>query len=580
MQTLRATLPGLLRPMLALLAFWLWQGYAQAANASLILDNGKIVTVDSRFSIAQAVAIQGNRIVRVGASRDVLAAERGPSTHVIDLHGRTVLPGIIDSHVHPIEGGLSEFRGPLPIFNSYKAVKEYLLARAKVVPKGKWIIVPRTFPTRLAEMRMPTRDVLDVVSDHPVMFDASYSVILNSYALKMCGITRDTPNPPGGVVVKDANGEPNGILKNAQSLIKGLERAEPFTESEEIAALEAMHQRYVEAGITSIIDRALTQKQIAMYAKMKAQNQLHIRTYLTWRMPTDAPIPVLVKRIQDAPYRRQDGDDWLRFGVFKVTLDGGMTIGTAYQRAPYGPFGKQLYGQTDPDDRGMLFVPPDKLLAVMRAARDKGWQITAHSQGGGAVDNLLDAFDALNREKPIAPVRAHLIHASFQSPEAIARMKRMGILADVQAPWLYLDGPALEKVFGNDGMRYFFPLRSYIDAGIIVAGGTDHMIGFDKNTGTNPYNPFLNMWVEITRKMKDGRVLHPEQRITREEALKTYTIWGAMMQENEKTKGSIEPGKLADLVVIDRDYLTCPEDQIRDIEPVTVILDGKIVKGT
>lgn len=552
-------------------------GASRAANADLILHNGKIVTVDSRFSIAQAVAITGNKIAAVGSDASILASERGPATRVVDLHGRTVLPGLIDSHVHPIEAGESEFRGPLPRFDSYAAVRRYLLERAKVVPKGHWIVVPRTFPTRLAEMRMPTRELLDVIEDHPVMFDASYSVIVNSYALRMCGITRDTPNPPGGVIVKDAKGEPNGILKNAESLLKGLNTADTFTEAEQLDALEAIHKRYIAAGLTSIIDRALTQKQIALYEKLYAQHRLHIRTYMTWRMPTNAPTAELVKRIEAAPYRRDRGDDWLRFGVFKVTLDGGMTIGTAYQRAPYGPFGKQLYGMTDPDDRGQLFVPPDKLLAIMQAARNKGWQLTAHSQGGGAVDALLDAFEALNREQPIRPLRTHVIHASFQSPEAIARMKRMGVLADVQAAWLYLDGPALERVFGYEGMRYFFPLRSYIDAGIVVAGGTDHMIGFDKNTAVNPYNPFLGMWIEVTRKMKDGRVLHPEQRITRVEALKTYTIWGAYMQENEKEKGSIEPGKLADLVVIDRNYLTCPEDQIREIEPLTVILDGKTV---
>ncbi|MGH7247506.1 MAG: amidohydrolase, partial [Pseudomonadota bacterium] len=330
-------------------AIFLASGPAHAANADLILHNGKIVTVDGRFSIVQAVAIRGNRIAAAGGDREILASERGPATQVIDLHGRTVLPGLTDSHCHPIEAGESEFRGPLPIFNSYRAVQQYLAARAKAVPPGKWIVVPRTFPTRLAEMRMPTREVLDVVKDHPVMFDASYTVILNSYALKMCGITRDTPNPPGGVIVKDAHGEPNGILKNAESLVKGLDHAETFTEAEQIDALEAMHKRYLAAGLTSIIDRALTPEQIALYGKMKAEHRLHVRAYLTWRMPTNAPTAELVKRIQAAPYRRQDGDDWLRFGIFKVTLDGGMTIGTAYQRAPYGPFGRQLYGMTDPD---------------------------------------------------------------------------------------------------------------------------------------------------------------------------------------------------------------------------------------
>ena len=243
-----------------------------------------------------------------------------------------------------------------------------------------------------------------------------------------------------------------------------------------------------------------------------------------------------------------------------------------------GDFGRQLYGKTNPEDRGQLFESPQALLEIMKAGRDKGWQLTCHCQGGGAIDGFLDAMEALNKEKPIAPTRSHLIHASFQSPEAIARMKRMGILADVQAAWLYLDAPALERVFGEEGMRYFFPLRSYLDAGIVVAGGSDHMIGYDKNRAVNPYNPFMGLWTSVTRRTIRGTVIHPEERVTREEAPKMHAIWGAYRQFSEKKKGSIEPGKLADLVVIDRDYLTCPEDQIRDIQPVMVIVDGRIAQ--
>jgi predicted amidohydrolase YtcJ len=213
----------------------------------------------------------------------------------------------------------------------------------------------------------------------------------------------------------------------------------------------------------------------------------------------------------------------------------------------------------------------------MRAARDKGWSLTAHSQGGGAVDTLLETFEKLNAEKPIAASRSHWMHASFQSPDAIARGKKIGILADVQPAWLYFDGPALLKVFGHDGMRYFFPLRSYLNAGILIAGGSDHMIGFSSDRAVNSYNPFLGMWISITRKMHNGEVLYPEERINREEALRMYTTGPAYMQFNEKDRGTLEPGKLADMVVIDRDYLTCPDDEIRQIKPVTTILNGKIV---
>jgi predicted amidohydrolase YtcJ len=153
----------------------------------------------------------------------------------------------------------------------------------------------------------------------------------------------------------------------------------------------------------------------------------------------------------------------------------------------------------------------------------------------------------------------------------------MRILADVQAAWLYLDGPALQQVFGDEGMRYFYPLRSYIDAGVILAAGSDHMTGHDKNRAVNPYNPFLSMWTEVTRLTNRGSVIHPEQKISRAEALKTHTIWAAYLQFAEKERGSIEAGKLADLVVIDRDYLKCPEEQIRDIQPLMTILNGRIV---
>ena len=546
-----------------------------AADPDVILYNGKIVTVDPGFSIAQAVAVSGGRVLAVGADGAIIKM-RAANTKMIDLHGRTVLPGLIDSHVHALEAGLSEFRAPLPPLDSYAAVQRFLREKAKTTPKGEWIVVPRTFPTRLEELRMPTKDVLDVITDHPVVFDASYVVILNSAALQKCGIDRDTPNPPGGEIGKDANGEPNGVLKNAQALLKGISLGGHFTDEEKLRALEDQLKRYVAAGLTGVGDRAVDHEQIGLYERLHDSGRLPLRVSMTWRPDASQPTDELIRAIETARYTRGSGDDWLRFSTFKLTLDGGMTIGTAYQRQPYGAFGKQLYAKTDPDDRGQLFIAPAKLLAVMRAARNRGWQLTTHDQGGGAIDAWLDTLAALDREKPISPTRSFVMHASFQSPEAIARMKKMDIAADTQSQWLYLDGPALEKVFGNDGLRWFFPLRSYLDAGIKVAAGSDHMIGHDKNRSVNPYNPFVSMWTEVSREMTDGRALHPEQKITREEALKTHTIWAAWLQFAEDKRGSIEPGKFADLVVIDRDYLTCPEDEIRRIEPVIVLIDGKI----
>ena len=513
----------------------------------------------------------------MGSDAAVLKAERGPNTKVLDLGGKTLLPGLVDSHVHAVDAALSEFRGPLPPLNSFAAVRAYVTQQAAQTPKGEWIVVPRTFPTRLAELRMPTRELLDFETEHPVLFDASYVLILNSLGLRKCGITRDTPNPPAGEIVKDANGQPTGVLKNAPSLIVGLDRTAHFTEAEKLDALEQQLRRYVAAGLTTVGDRAVNAEQIDLYQKLHAAGRLPLRVVMTWRPDAAQPTADLEQQIQSAPYTTNTGDSWLKFGTFKLTLDGGMTIGTAYQRYPYGAFGRQLYGKTNADDRGQLFIPPAKLLAVMRTARDRGWQLTTHDQGGGAVDNFLDTLEQLDHEKPIRPTRSHVMHASFQSPAAIARMRKMGILADVQAPWLYLDGEALQRVFGDEGMRYFYPLRSYIDSGIVVAAGSDHMIGHGKNNAVNPYNPFQSMWTEITRLTTQGKVIHPEQKITRAEALKTHTIWPAYLQFAEQERGSIEAGKLADLVAIDRDFLTCPEAQIKEIQPVMVIIDGKVV---
>jgi predicted amidohydrolase YtcJ len=550
---------------------------AFAADADLILHNAKVVTVDARFSLAQAVAIRGNIIVAVGSDADVLKRERGPKTRLMDLHGKMVLPGLIDAHVHALESGLTEFRGKLPPLASIVEIQDYIRTRARSTPKGAWIVVPRTMVPRLKEMRMPTRADLDVTTDHPVAFDASYVWSSNTLALKISGITRDTPNPPGGEIVKDANGEPNGILRNASQLLKGVVTAAPFTDDERLAALEQMLTNYAKAGLTTVGDRLVGAPEVKLFERLKADGRLPVRVVLTWRVPTvGRPVADVVNEIKASPWTTNYGDEWLKMGTFKVTLDGGNSVGTAYQRMPYGPFGRQLYGQTNPDARGTLFVPHDDLVAIFSAARDKGWQLTAHAQGGGAIDALLDAFEALDKVKPIAPTRSHVMHGSFQNEASLDRMKRLGILADVQPGWLYYDMPAYSRVFDDSSLKTFYPLRSYLDRGIVMAAGSDQMSGLDKRAAINPYDPFFSMWMSITRRTTEGKVSHPEQCITRQEALRMYTTGAAYMQFSEKTKGSLEVGKLADLVVIDRDFLTCPEDEIRVIEPLLTMIDGKV----
>jgi hypothetical protein len=547
-----------------------------AANADLILHNAKIVTVDAKFTVRQALAVKAGRIVAVGASRDILAAEKGANTKVVDLAGKTVLPGLIDAHVHALDSGLSEFRGPLPPFDSIAAIQNFIREKARTTPKGAWIVVPRTLPPRLKEMRFPAKADLDVTPDHPVAFDGSYVWGANTMALKISGITRDTPNPPGGEVVKGPDGEPNGILRNAAHLLKGVPRAASYGEADRLAALEKMLRLYLEAGLTAVGDRAVTPPDVALFEMLKAERRLPVRVALTWRVNASRPVEDVVREINESKWTSNLGDEWLKFATLKVTLDGGQSVGTAYQRMPYGPFGRQLYGQTNPDARGTLFVDPEKLYRIFSAAWKKGWQLTAHAQGGGAIDVFLDVMERIDREKPIAPSRSHLMHASFQSPEAIARMKKLGIQADVQPGWLHYDAPALSRVFGEKNMRYFYPLRTYLNNGIILAGGSDHMLGYNSDRAVNPFNPFFNMWQSITRKTTEGKILYSEEAITREEALKMHTIWAAWMQFSEKERGSIERGKLADLTVVDRDFLACPIDEIRAIRPVMVFIGGEL----
>ena len=548
-----------------------------AANADLILHNGKIVTLDQKRTVAQAIAFKDGRIVAIGADADVLRAERGGRTRVVDLKGRMTLPGLIDAHVHALGAGLSEYRGKLPPLNSIAEIQSYIREKAKTTPKGEWIIVPRTLPPRLKEMKMPTREDLDVTTDHPVAFDGSYVWSANTLALKISGITRATPNPPGGEVVKGPNGEPNGILRNASQLLKGAHRAEKFSDEDQLLALEKMLHLYAEAGLAGVGDRAVTETDVRLYEKLKAQNRLPVRVVLTWRPDASRPLENTVRDLEQSQWTTNLGDDWLKFGTFKVTLDGGQSVGTAYQRMPYGPFGRQLYGQTNPDARGTLFVDPEKLYRIYHAARQKGWQLTAHVQGGAAIDILLDTFERLDKEQPIAPSRSHVMHGSFLSEDAIARMKRMGVSLDAQPDWLHYDVPALERVFGAKNMRYFFPLKTVIEAGIPVAGGSDHMIGWDKDNAVNPFDPFFNMWMCVSRRMRDGREFYPEERVTRDQALHMYTTGAAWMEFAENSRGTLEKGKLADAVVIDRDFYTCPEDEIRRIQPLITIVGGRVV---
>jgi predicted amidohydrolase YtcJ len=545
-------------------------------NASVITMSAGPIGQPIGQSTAQAVAIRGDRFAAVGSNAEVLKLA-GPATQKIDLGGKCMVPGIIETHVHPIGAALSEIDGPVPVVHSIAELKDYIQTQDKKLPPGRLIFVPKVYSTRLTDHRYPTRYELDEAApNREVVADNGYAGVVNSVLLKKLGITRDTPQPANGRIEKDAKGEPTGLILGAPQLLRSVRNPRVATDKDRLWALKSMLARYNSVGITSIIDRSEGPDGFRAYQALYKSGELTARSFITYLIQAQGTPEQVRSEIEHIPFVTGWGDNWVRVGSLKTIADGGILIGTAYLREPYGP-NTRIYGFIDPNYRGVLSVPKENLFEMAKTAAELGWQMTAHTTGGGATDVLLDAYENVNRTIPIRDRRFTVTHGNFPNVQAIERSKKLGVVYDIQPFWLYLDGPAIKDVFGPERMKDFQPLRSLFDAGIVVGGGSDHMIRFDPREATNPYHPFLGMWIAITRKMVDGNVLNPEQRITRMEALKMWTWNGAYLMFAEKEKGSIETGKLADLAIITKNYATCPEDQIKDIEALRTVVGGKVV---
>jgi predicted amidohydrolase YtcJ len=544
--------------------------------ADTIYYNGNFVTMWADHPVVEAVAILGDRFLAVGSTADIRTLSNS-ATHQIDLAGRTVLPGLQDSHTHPISAALSEQDGPVPVMNSIPEILAYIRNLTDITPPDRVIFVPKIYATRLAERRYPNRYELDRAAPrHAAMTDNGYASVLNSVALRRIGIGRETPQPDNGKIIQDDKGDPTGLILGAPQLLGELRRAKTPTHDDMIWALKAMQKRYNEAGLTSTIDRSEGPEGFRVYQELRQQNQLTVRSYVTYLISGQGTPDQVRQEIERIPFVTGLGDDWFRVGSLKAVADGGILIGTAYLREPYGE-NTAIYGYHDPEYRGVLSVTRENLIEMARVANRLGWQMTAHTTGGGATDALLDAYEAANRERSIADRRFTVTHGNFPDARAIERARRLGVAFDSQPAWLHLDGAAIKDVFGPARMRDFLPLRALFEAGIVVAGGSDHMIRFDSRNAINPYNPFFGMWMAITRKTADGGVLGAEQAITREQALRMWTLNGAWLSFEEKTKGSLEAGKLADMVVISKDFLHCPVDEIKDIEALLTIVGGRVV---
>lgn len=554
---------------------------AGAETAGLIVHHGKIVVVDDAFSIAEALAVRGDRILAVGNNEEILRLA-GPKTALVDLEGKTVLPGLIDSHSHPIGASTYEFDHPVPDMETIADVLGYVKSRAKVVPEGEWITVQQVFITRLRDRRFPTRWELDEVAPkHPVMFRTGPDAALNSLALKLSGIDNNFQITDGkaGFLERDAaTGELTGILRSCTRLVKtrgGRSKSPTFDERRD--CLRALLAAYNEVGVTSVTDRGTSDGTIKLYQALKDRSELTCRMFLTYGVNAQGPWEAIEAGILKAakhPLRQYGNLLWLR-GI-KIYLDGGMLTGSAYLREPWGV--SKIYSITDPEYRGVLFVEPARLYQIARLALANDMQLTAHAVGDGAVHALIDAYARVNEEFSVRPKRPCLCHANFMSLEAIQKMKAVGVVADLQPVWLYLDGATLRAQFGNERLAYFQPYRTLVEHGVIVGGGSDHMQKLGRRRSINSYDPFLGMWTTLVRQPRwTDEPFHPEQCITRQQAIRLYTINCAYLTFEEKEKGSLEKGKLADFIVLDKDILTCPIDEVKDIQVLRTYLGGALV---
>jgi len=549
----------------------------------LVLYNGKIVTVDPAFSIAQAVAIYRDRFVAVGSDQDVRALG---AAREMDLRGRTILPGLIDNHTHQLLAGLDTPAAGVKVNiatrQSIAEMVEALRERAARTPSGEWIVTSCMYRGALSEGRFPNRYDLDqATTDHPIyVFQSGKNIIVNSYALRLAGIDRDTPEPeePEGHIVRDAGGEPTGHLiagaadQARRRWWEQLGRPPKkwdflyFDEATLLRALSAQQAIYNACGVVGTRDMGVSPDEVAAYQAARERGQLTVRTNLILGLPArylDIAHAVEAIRSYFGP-KQPLGDEWLRLGGFKLVV------------------------QND----GWWAYSIEKLRALVAEANRAGWTLAIHvSSGtaGDATEAVLSALEAADREAPIAGRRFSYEHGfGLTNPEHYRRVQRLGMIVAANPLLAYygaarslkmadvLEGIRIAKVAVGEGRAravydWGLPLRSWLDAGLVVTGGTDNpAVVYDVE------RPLLGLYAAVTGETLAG-VLLPGESVSREQAVKMWTINNAYATFEEDLKGSIEPGKLADLTVISEDFLTVPAEHIPEIKVTMTIVGGRVM---
>jgi predicted amidohydrolase YtcJ len=523
-----------------------------AAPPDTIYVNGKIVTVDANFSIAQAFAVTGDRFTAVGTAAEI-RKQAGPGTRIVDLHGRTVIPGLEDSHLHGAGGGPGvDLSNARTIADVLAAIRE----RVSAVGPGNIVVSNSDWhEAQLTEQRLPVRHDLDTVSpDNPVVLvRGGHEYILNSAALAKWHIDKTTKAPEGGQISRDPDGEPNGELVDRARTLVTLP-ANRLTQDQQIDSWVAQYKKLNAAGLTSVRHPGIGIDQYRMLQEMKRRGLLTMRVNFLFSLPAD---------LHSLPAKPDEGDEWLRAGGVKLIVDGGFEGG--WMREPYQePYGK------DGTFRGLQIMPKDRYLTIVKELNRLGWRVGTHAVGDAAIDQVLNAYEAANADQPITARRWAIEHGFLPSADSFARMKALGLVVTVQNH-LYLAGPSLVRYWGPKRAAYVTPVRAYLDHGVKIAAGTDAPVV--------PYPPLWTIYHFVTRDTISGGVLGAGQAITRAEALRANTIDNAYLTFDEKIKGSIEPGKLADFVVLAEDILTVPAKRIEQMAVVMTVVGGKTVFG-
>ncbi len=536
-----------------------------ACAADLILINGKIITVDEAFSNVEAVAVKNGMFLATGSTKE-MKKFKGETTEIIDLDGKTVLPGLYDSHLHMVSTGatLQVINCRTPPMRSIADMAKTVGENTKKMKPGEWIIGRGWDQAKLSDHRNPTRYDFDKVApDNPVYLvrTCGHLAVVNSKALELAKITKNTKDPVGGRIVRDEKGEATGMLEESPAMVLARDLIPPDDIETKVKQIKAASDAFNEVGLTSVIEAGVTEDEIVAYQLALERGLLKVRVnYMLRAIDGNEPEAKSMQRIENFPMITGYGNDMLRFQGLKILIDGGIGGKTALLREPY-----------ENDTRtGLLTVPIDKLQRLVDAANKRGMLSGIHCCGGKAMDIVIEAFKKTNKVKPIKGRRFYLIHAYQPSEQNFKDCKKFEIPVASQPDFLYYLGDSYAENVGLKRAAWLKPHRAWLDKGILVAAGTDSPV--------TPYPPFPCLWAAVARKTELKKTsLGLDQRVTREEAIRMYTIKGAYLSFEEKIKGSIEPGKLADMIVLDRDILTCPEDDIKDTRVLRTILGGKTV---